>query len=58
MKNQLYPCLWFDGKVKEAATFYSSVFGHSKIISENPIVVMFELDGVLFMGLNAARCSK
>jgi predicted 3-demethylubiquinone-9 3-methyltransferase (glyoxalase superfamily) len=52
MKNQLYPCLWFDGKAKEAATFYSSVFDHSKIISENPLVVIFELDGVLFMGLN------
>lgn len=52
MENQLYPCLWFDGKAKEAATFYSSIFENSKIISENPIVVMFELDEVLFMGLN------
>src|SRR6185437_15413653 len=53
MNNQLYPCLWFDGNAKEAATFYSSAFDNSKIISENPIVVMFELEGVLFMGLNA-----
>ena len=52
MKNQLYPCLWFDGKAKEAATYYSAVFENSKIISENPVVVMFELDGILFMGLN------
>lgn len=52
MNNQLYPCLWFDGKAKEAATFYSSVFDNSKIISENPVVVMFNLDGILFMGLN------
>ncbi|MEO7120110.1 MAG: VOC family protein [Ginsengibacter sp.] len=53
MKNQLYPCLWCDGNAKEAATYYSSVFENSKIISENHIVVMFELEGILFMGLNA-----
>lgn len=52
MKNQLYPCLWFDGKAKEAATFYSSAFDNSKIVSQNPMVVIFELDGVQFMGLN------
>ncbi len=52
MKGKIYPCLWFDGKAKEAATYYSSVFENSKIISENPIVVYFELDGVQFMGLN------
>lgn len=52
MKHQLYPCLWFDGKAKEAATFYTSVFEDSNIISENPVVVMFELEGIQFMGLN------
>jgi predicted 3-demethylubiquinone-9 3-methyltransferase (glyoxalase superfamily) len=52
MKDQLYPCLWFDGKAKEAAMYYSSVFDDSKIISENPLVVMFNLEGVKFMGLN------
>ncbi len=52
MKKQIHPCLWFDGKAKEAATFYCSVFKDSKILSENPMVVMFELNGSLFMGLN------
>lgn len=52
MKSKLYPCLWFDGKAKEAATYYSFVFENSKIISENPTVVFFELDGMQFMGLN------
>ncbi len=52
MQHQLYPCLWFDGKAKEAATFYTSVFDNSKILSENPIVVMYELEGILFMALN------
>ncbi len=52
MTNPMYPCLWFDGKAKEAATFYCSVFKDSKILSENPMVVMFELNGQKFMGLN------
>jgi predicted 3-demethylubiquinone-9 3-methyltransferase (glyoxalase superfamily) len=58
MKNQLYPCLWFDGKAKEAATYYSQVFENSKIISENHVVVMFELDGIQFMGLNGGPMFK
>ncbi len=52
MKNKMYPCLWFDGKAKEAANYYSNVFENSSISFENPMVVMFELDGIQFMGLN------
>lgn len=52
MKNQIYPCLWFDGQAKAAAEFYCSIFSNSKIISENPMVVKWELNGQQFMGLN------
>lgn len=52
MNNSIYPCLWFDGKAKEAAVFYNGVFSNAKIISENPIVSIFELHGKKFMGLN------
>jgi len=52
MTNQIFPCLWFDGKAKEAADFYCTVFTNSKITSENPMVVMFEINGNKFMGLN------
>jgi predicted 3-demethylubiquinone-9 3-methyltransferase (glyoxalase superfamily) len=52
MTNPIYPCLWFDGNAKAAAEYYCSIFKNSKIISENPIVVMFELNGNKFMGLN------
>ena len=52
MKNPIYPCLWFDGKAKHAATFYCEIFPNSKILSENPIVVNFELNGNKFMALN------
>ena len=52
MKNQMYPCLWFDGKAKEAAEFYCSVFGQSQITSENSLVATFEVSGQKFMCLN------
>jgi len=52
MNKSIYPCLWFDNNAKEAAEFYVNVFDNSKITSENPLVVEFELNGVRFMGLN------
>lgn len=52
MKTQMYPCLWFDGKVKEAAEFYCSVFENAKITSGSPMVVNFESAGQQFMCLN------
>ncbi len=52
MSKPIYTCLWFDGQAKAAAEFYCSIFKDSKILSENPMVVMFELNGTKFMGLN------
>jgi predicted 3-demethylubiquinone-9 3-methyltransferase (glyoxalase superfamily) len=48
----MYPCLWFDGQAKKAADHYCSIFKNSKITSENEMVVIFELNGNKFMGLN------
>ncbi|MFZ5554784.1 MAG: VOC family protein [Bacteroidota bacterium] len=58
MKNPIYPCLWFDGKAKEAAELYGSVFHHAKIITDTPMVVEFELCGKKFMGLNGGPVFK
>lgn len=52
MTNSIYPCLWFDGQAQEAAKFYCSVFKNSKITADNQMVVIFELNGKKFMGLN------
>lgn len=52
MNNEIALCLWFDGQAKEAAEFYCSVFTNSKITSENPMMVTFELNGRKIMGLN------
>lgn len=58
MKNDITPCLWFDGKAEEAANFYCSVFRNSKIISSNPMVTSFELNGNKFIGLNGGPLFK
>ena len=52
MTNQIYPCLWFDGQAKAAAEFYCSIFENSKITTDTSMVVLFELNGKKFMGLN------
>jgi predicted 3-demethylubiquinone-9 3-methyltransferase (glyoxalase superfamily) len=58
MKNNIYPCLWFDNQASEAAKFYCSVFKNSKITNETPLVVTFELDGRKFIGLNGGPLFK
>jgi predicted 3-demethylubiquinone-9 3-methyltransferase (glyoxalase superfamily) len=58
MNNSIYPCLWYDGQAKEAAEFYCGIFKNSRIISENPVVVKFEINGAVFMGLNAGTQFK
>ena len=57
--------LWFDGNAEEAAKFYTSVFKNSRIRNTtyygdagpgpkgSVMTVDFELDGVVFTGLNA-----
>lgn len=52
MAHKLFPCLWFNGQAKAAADFYCAVFKNSKLISENPMVVIFELNNTKFMALN------
>ena len=52
MKKNPYPCLWFDNNAKAAATFYGSIFNHSKIVNENQTVVRFEIENQIIMGLN------
>lgn len=52
MNDLIYPCFWFDGKAKEAATFYCQVFSDSRILEENSMVVTFLSAGQKFMCLN------
>src|SRR5881394_3300509 len=62
--QKITTCLWFDNQAETAANFYCSVFKNSKVKDVvrygdagpgpkgEPMVVIFELDGREFMGLN------
>lgn len=58
MTEKIYPCLWYDGQAKAAAEFYCSVFKNSKILTDTPLVVTFEINGTKFMGLNGGPSFK
>jgi predicted 3-demethylubiquinone-9 3-methyltransferase (glyoxalase superfamily) len=62
--KKITTCLWFDGKAEEAASFYTSVFKHSRIrrvtrygdtgpgAPGSVMTVAFEVDGYEFLALN------
>ena len=65
MSKELITCLWFDGKAREAAIFYTSIFPDSQIDdhwlapTDTPgnkqgeeVVVNFKIFGRDFIGLN------
>ena len=52
MTHPIITCLWFDGKAKEAAEYYCTIFKDSKITGSNQLVSTFEINGSKFMGLN------
>jgi predicted 3-demethylubiquinone-9 3-methyltransferase (glyoxalase superfamily) len=57
-KQKITPFLWFDGKAEEAANFYVSIFGNSKVknLSRGPdgkvFSAIFQLEGQQFYALN------
>ncbi|MDQ3646582.1 MAG: VOC family protein [Actinomycetota bacterium] len=64
MQQKITPNLWFDTEAEEAASFYTSVFKNSRIVSVTHyteagpraagtvMTVEFELDGQRFVGIN------
>ena len=50
--QKITPFLWFDGKVEEAAKFYTSIFENSKIGSITEMSATFQLDGLEFIAFN------
>lgn len=58
MNNNIHPCIWYDGDAKAAATFYCTLFPDSKITTDTPMVVNFQLHGQKFMGLNGGPIFK
>ena len=58
MNNSIYPCVWCNNKAKEMAEFYSEIFPETKIIDENPVVVLLEMFGQKLMLLNGGDIFK
>lgn len=65
--QKIVPHLWFDKEAKEAAEFYVSVFGHSKINTITTLhgtpsgdadIVSFALEGYSFMAISAGPLFK
>jgi len=72
--SKIMPCLWFDTQAKEAANYYVSIFGNSKVkgtmhygeaaakVSGMPagsvLTVTFELEGQEFVALNGGPVFK
>lgn len=50
--NLITPCLWCTDNALEKAEYYCSVFPNSRIISQHPAIVSFELNGNKFQTLN------
>lgn len=56
--QKISPFLWFDKQAEEAARFYVSVFGSSRILSASPMMTTFELEGIEFIALNGGPMFK
>lgn len=53
MPTQFSICLWHQN-AKEMAAYYQGIFADFKLISENPMAVVFEINGIRLMCLNNA----
>ena len=51
-KQKVRTFLWFNDKALEAAEFYTSIFKNSRIQSQSPMIVEFELAGSQYIALN------
>jgi predicted 3-demethylubiquinone-9 3-methyltransferase (glyoxalase superfamily) len=72
--HKIIPCLWFDDKAEEAATFYASIFKNSKVgdvtrygkegyeihgrEAGTVMTVEFEIEGQNFVALNGGPIFK
>ncbi len=59
--QKITPFLWFDGRAKQAAEFYTAAFRNSRILNDSRLssgptegvrIVTFELDGQAFTALD------
>jgi predicted 3-demethylubiquinone-9 3-methyltransferase (glyoxalase superfamily) len=48
MKEDITPCLWYNGQAQEAAALYCTVFANAKITAQSPIVTSIDVSGQSF----------
>ena len=67
LSNKISPFLWFDGRAKEAADFYVSIFKNARLLgvsrleagpAEGNHFVEFELEGLKFAAVDAGPTFK
>lgn len=58
MKENITPCLWYNGQAKEAAALYCSVFTDAKITAQSPIVTSISIGGQSFTLLDGGPMYK
>lgn len=51
-KALIIPCLWCKDDALNKAQYYCNIFPNSKITSQHPVIVTFELGGKKFQALN------
>lgn len=56
--QKITPFLWFDNQAAEAAQFYTTVFPNSQLVSINPMVSVFELEGLRISAINGGPMFK
>ena len=56
--QKITPFLWFNNQAQEAADFYCSIFNDSKVLSSNPMMVTFQIEGQKFFALNGGPMFK
>ncbi|HEY1040389.1 MAG TPA: VOC family protein [Bacteroidia bacterium] len=56
--QKITPFLWFNTEAADAANFYITVFKNAKILSSNPMVTAFELEGLQISALNGGPTFK
>jgi len=46
MSDAIHPCLWLDGRAREAAYFYASVFPGAQILGKAPPMIAIDVGGM------------
>ena len=56
--HKITPFLWFNTEAADATNFYLTIFKNSKILSSNPMVTSFELEGLQISAINGGPTFK